>query len=200
MVHPCPRTWAATKRRKKCRQWREHAVTCAPRPRSVGESAEHRRKLDAAARVIMTSHAYYIRTCTVSLKIYQVIAAITSIVLVTVVDYDLNSNCPTVRPHAFLTTMVCPSFFLSSLVKFMSFVMGSKDAPCSIFYRLHGVLATVGFIVSGLTYISQKNHPGPSKTGLFAAALCVPNSLTFFADSRIAYEQPIDTLLGVERK
>ncbi|KAH6920007.1 hypothetical protein HPB50_029006 [Hyalomma asiaticum] len=200
MVHPWPRKRAATKRRKKCRQWRAHAVTCAPRPRSVGDSAEHRRQLDAAARVSMKRHVYYCRTFTGTLKIYQVIAAITSIVLLTVVDYGLNSNYLTMLPHTLLMNMVCSSFFLSSLVIFMSFVMGSTHVLCSIFYRVHGVLAIVGFIVSRLTNISHESHPGPAKTGLFAAALCVLNSLTFFADSVMVYEPPIGSPLGVERK
>ncbi|KAH6948267.1 hypothetical protein HPB50_023321 [Hyalomma asiaticum] len=192
MVHPWPRTRAATKRRKKCRQWRAHAVTCAPRLRSVGDSAEHRRQLDAAARITMTWHLYYIHTFTGSLKIYQVIDAITSIVLLTVVDYDLSLNYPTMRPHALLMSMVCSSFFLSMLFIIVTFVMGSTDVPCSIFYRMHGVLATDAFMVSGLTNISQENNPGPANTGLFAAALCVQKRLTFFADTVIAYESPID--------
>ncbi|KAH6943847.1 hypothetical protein HPB50_000164 [Hyalomma asiaticum] len=96
--------------------------------------------------------------------------------------------------------MVCSSFFLSMLVVFMSTVMGRKDVPCFIFYRMHGVLATVGFILSDLTYISQENHPGATMTGLFAAALCVQNSLTSFADTVIAYERPVDSPLGVESK
>ncbi|KAH6920733.1 hypothetical protein HPB50_028277 [Hyalomma asiaticum] len=104
------------------------------------------------------------------------------------------------RPHAFLMTMVCSSFFLSTLVTSMTFVMGSTDAPCSNFYREHCVLTTVGFIVSRLRYISQENHPGPANTGLFAPVLCVLNSLTFFADTVIAYETPISSPLGVERK
>lgn len=146
----------------------------------------------------MTWHVYYIRTFTGSLKIFQVIAALTAIVLLSVAHYDMTSNYLTMRPHALLMAMVCFSFFLTSLVIFMSVVMGSTDVPYSIFYRVHGVLATVGFIVSGLTYISQENHPGPAKTGLFAAALCVLNSLTFFADTIIAYEPPIDSPLGMD--
>lgn len=146
----------------------------------------------------MTWHVYYIRTFTGSLKIFQVVAAMTSIVLLSAAHYDLNTNYLTLRPHALLMAMVCFSFFLTSLVIFMSVIMGSTDVPYSIFYRVHGVLATVGFVVSGLTYISQENHATPAKTGLFAAALCVLNSLTFFADTIIAYEPPIDSPLGVE--
>ncbi|KAL1425790.1 hypothetical protein MTO96_011745 [Rhipicephalus appendiculatus] len=146
----------------------------------------------------MTWHVYYIRTFTGSIKIFQVIAALTSIVLLSVAHYDVDSNYLTMRPHALLMAMVCFSFFLTSLVIFMSIVMGSTDVPYSIFYRVHGVLATVGFVVSGLTYISQESHPGPAKTGLLAAALCVFNSLTFFADTIIAYEPPIDAPIGID--
>ncbi|KAH6920006.1 hypothetical protein HPB50_029005 [Hyalomma asiaticum] len=89
----------------------------------------------------MKRHVCYCRTFTGSLKIYQVIAAITSMVLLTVVDYGLNSNYLTVWRHTLLMNMVCSSFFLSTLVIFMSFVMGSTDVPCSIFYRVHSVLA-----------------------------------------------------------
>ncbi|KAH6945986.1 hypothetical protein HPB50_010995 [Hyalomma asiaticum] len=148
----------------------------------------------------MKRHVCYCRTFTGSLKIYQVIAAITSMVLLTVVDYGLNSNYLTVWRHTLLMNMVCSSFFLSTLVIFMSFVMGSTDVPCSTFYRVHGVLAIDGFIVSRLAYIRQENHPGPAKTGLFAAALCVLSSLTFFADTVIAYGTPLGSLLGVESK
>ncbi|KAH9361907.1 hypothetical protein HPB48_003684 [Haemaphysalis longicornis] len=153
---------------------------------------------EPAARVTMTWHIYYLRTFTGSLKIFQVVTAMTSIVLLSVAHYDFNSNYLTMRPPALLMAMVCFSFFLTSLVIFMSIVMGSTDVPYSIFYRVHGVLATVAFVVSGLTYISQENHPQPTKSGLFAASLCVLNSLTFFADTIIAYEPPIDAALGVE--
>ncbi|KAH6920734.1 hypothetical protein HPB50_028278 [Hyalomma asiaticum] len=148
----------------------------------------------------MTWHLYYIHTFTGSLKIYQVIDAITSIVLLTVVDYGLNSNYLTMRPHALLMTMVCSSFFLSMLFIIVTFVMGSTDVLCFIIYRVHGVLATFEFIVSGLTYISQENRPSPAKTGLFAAALCLQNNLMFFANSAIAHELPVYSPLGVDSK
>ncbi|KAH6943841.1 hypothetical protein HPB50_000158 [Hyalomma asiaticum] len=160
---------------------------------------QRRRQLEAAARVTTTWHVYYIGNFTGSLKVFQVIAAIPSIVLLTVGHYVLNLNHPTMQPHAF-TNMLCSTFFLSSLVNFMLFVMDSTDVPCSIFYWVHCLLATVGFIVSG-QHVHQPGEPtGSRQDRLVQPALCVSNSLTSFADTLIAYEPTIDCPLGVESK
>ncbi|XP_042143183.1 uncharacterized protein LOC115308469 [Ixodes scapularis] len=140
----------------------------------------------------MTWHIYYIRTFTGSLKIFQVMAALLVIVFLSIAHYSTDTNYLTMRPAALLMAMVSFSFFITSLVIFMSVVMGSTDVPYSIFYRVHGVLATVGFVVSGLTYVSQGDRASPSRAGSIAASLSILNSLTFFADTVIAYEPPID--------
>ncbi|KAG0427453.1 hypothetical protein HPB47_025508 [Ixodes persulcatus] len=140
----------------------------------------------------MTWHIHYIRTFTGSLKIFQVMAALLVIVFLSVAHYSTDTNYLTMRPAALLMAMVSFSFFITSLVIFMSVVMGSTDVPYSIFYRVHGVLATVGFVVSGLTYVSQGDRASPSRAGSIAASLSILNSLTFFADTVIAYEPPID--------
>lgn len=148
----------------------------------------------------MTWHINYIRTFTGSLKIFQFLAALTAIALLCLADYDLNTNYLTLRPPALLMAMVSFSFFITSLVIFLAIVMGSTDVPYSIFYRVHGVLGTVGFVVSGVTYVARDNRPVPSTAGMLAATLCILNSLTFFADTITAYEPPIENPAASDSK
>lgn len=148
----------------------------------------------------MTWHLYYIQTFTGNLKIFQVLVALLIIVFLSMAHYSADTNYLTMRPAALLMAMVSFNFFISNLAIFMSVMMGSTDVPYSIFYRVHAVLATVCFVVSGLAYISQENRAMPSKWGALAATLCVLNSLTFFADAVIAYEPPIDNNQESERR
>lgn len=139
----------------------------------------------------MPWHTYYIRTFTGSLKLFEVMSALMIVVFLSLSHYNLNSNYLRMRPPALLMAMVSFSFFITGLVVLMAVVMGSTDVPYSVFYRVHGVLGTVAFVVSGLSYVSQVAPP-PGSTGVLAASLCIVNSLAFFADTLIAYEPPIE--------
>lgn len=136
----------------------------------------------------MTWDVDYIRTFAGFLKVFQFGTALTAIILLSLAHYNIHTDHLMMRPPALLMAMVNFSFFVTSLVIFMSIVMGSAGTSRSIFYRVHGVLATVGFAVAAISYMAEDVGSVPPKMGILAATLCILNSLTFIADTIIAYE------------
>ncbi|XP_064487327.1 uncharacterized protein LOC135399502 [Ornithodoros turicata] len=141
----------------------------------------------------MPWHTPYLQSFTGLLKLLQVMASLLIVVCLSVAHYNMESNYITMRPPALLMAMLSFSFFITSLAVLMSVVMGSTDVPYTVFYRVHGVLGTVAFIIAGLSYVSQVAPP-PVSMGVMAASLCIINSLAYFADTIIAYEPPIENL------
>lgn len=139
----------------------------------------------------MTKHLSYLNTFSGSMKVYQVCSGMLALGFLVYSHFDTESNEVLMDSHALFLSLTSFCFFVTCTIILFAVLMGSTEVPYSIFYRVHGVLGSVAYIVASLTYITEANTRVADTPGLLAASLCVINSLTFFADIIIAYEPPI---------
>ncbi|CAN7991919.1 unnamed protein product [Ixodes hexagonus] len=139
----------------------------------------------------MTKHLNYLNTFSGAMKVFQVVSGLMALAFLVYSHFDTETNHVLMDSHALFLALISFCFFVTCTIILFAVLMGSTDVPYSIFYRVHGVLGSVAYIVASLTYITEANTRVADTPGLLAASLCVVNSLTFFADTIIAYEPPI---------
>ncbi|KAL3182790.1 hypothetical protein MRX96_034430 [Rhipicephalus microplus] len=136
----------------------------------------------------MTKHLNYLNTFSGAMKVFQVVSGLMALTFLVYSHFDTESNHVLMDSHALFLSLISFCFFVTCTIILFAVLMGSTDVPYSIFYRVHGVLGSVAYIVASLTYITEANTRAADTPGLLAASLCVINSLTFFADTIIAFE------------